>query len=385
MRSRQEEKAGAIAAREAWEKEQRERERRRRLSKLIIGGVLAVVAVGALVVAVAVTGGGGSGTPKLAEDAPFTEPTYTKAPDFEYTSNARFSSGPFKDQRDYALNIAPEHGRMAADLRAIVAPRCTNGRALGSADVYQAFVHGSSFSLRGQPRQTTVTVGHRRRKAAETISFNGQITPSGVTGTFDFTLRRGKASCHSRENYSVDAKEQPESTPIQQGDPLAPASSTATGDKVRGVKCVATEELTSHLHSMLTVYVNGAQRQIPAGVGIDRPTAEKQDGVVYASASQNHCLYWLHTHAADGIIHVESPSAKQTFTLGDFFAMWRQPLDSHHVASASGAVTAFVDGRPWTRPPQEIPLRPTERIQLNVGTKVGLNPIPVPDGLRGTT
>jgi len=37
------------------------------------------------------------------------------------------------------------------------------------------------------------------------------------------------------------------------------------------------------------------------------------------------CLYWLHTHVADGIIHIETPG-ERSFTLGEFFDIWNQPL-----------------------------------------------------------
>ena len=33
------------------------------------------------------------------------------------------------------------------------------------------------------------------------------------------------------------------------------------------------------------------------------------------------CFAWLHTHAADGVVHIESPT-KRTYTLGNFFDVW---------------------------------------------------------------
>ena len=57
------------------------------------------------------------------------------------------------------------------------------------------------------------------------------------------------------------------------------------------------------------------------------------------------CFYWLHTHAEDGIIHVESPSTTETFTLGQFFAEWGIPLSSTQVGPATGKLTVFFAAR----------------------------------------
>lgn len=81
------------------------------------------------------------------------------------------------------------------------------------------------------------------------------------------------------------------------------------------------------------------------------------------------CYYWLHTHTADGIIHIESPSVR-IYTLGNFFDEWRQPLSSEVVATAHGPVTAFFNGKRWTKSPRAIPLLPHGVIQLDVGKPV---------------
>ena len=79
------------------------------------------------------------------------------------------------------------------------------------------------------------------------------------------------------------------------------------------------------------------------------------------------CFYWLHTHAADGIIHIESP-VQRTFTLGDFFDEWGQPLSASQVGPAKGPVTAIVNGRVWQGNPRNVPLGSHENLQLEVGT-----------------
>ena len=154
-----------------------------------------------------------------------------------------------------------------------------------------------------------------------------------------------------------------EGVPLEQGPQLAPASTTQTG-KVDGITCGPTEQLAYHIHQHLAVFNNGTLYQLPAGVGIPGSHAEEtNEGPI---AAGGHCIYWLHTHTTDGVIHVESPT-KRVYTLGNFFDIWHQPLTPHQVASLHGAVTSFVNGKAWTKTPRDIPLLPHEDIQLEIG------------------
>ncbi len=155
-----------------------------------------------------------------------------------------------------------------------------------------------------------------------------------------------------------------EGVPIEQGADLAPAGSTQTGI-VDGIQCGSTEQLAYHIHARLAIYVNGAPRALPGGIGI--PGSSVQQSAQGPEAAGGQCIYWLHTHAPDGVIHVESPS-QRIYTLGDFFDEWHQPLSAHQVASATGKVTAFLNRKPWKRDPRTIPLIPHAVIQLSVGT-----------------
>ena len=93
------------------------------------------------------------------------------------------------------------------------------------------------------------------------------------------------------------------------------------------------------------------------------------------------CFYWLHTHAADGIIHIESP-VKRIFTLGDFFDVWGQRLSGRQVGPATGTVTAIYNGRAYKGSPRDIPLAAHAQIQLEVGRPlVAAVKIKFPNGL----
>jgi hypothetical protein len=95
------------------------------------------------------------------------------------------------------------------------------------------------------------------------------------------------------------------------------------------------------------------------------PVAERTSaGTLYAATD---CYYWLHTHAQDGIIHIESPS-ESSYTLGQFFAIWDQPLSSTEVGPEEGALTVFVNGTPYRGDPADIVLVPHEDIEIDVGS-----------------
>lgn len=157
----------------------------------------------------------------------------------------------------------------------------------------------------------------------------------------------------------------PEGIPVEQGAVLAAASTAAQGQTVDGIQCQANEQVAYHIHTHLAVYVNGTLRAVPAGIGIVEPVSQQASGGVFDQASR--CYYWLHVHAQDGIIHVESPT-HTTYTLGQFFAIWRQPLSSSAVGPAHGTVTAYVDGKPYHGDPAKIPLEEHEVVQLDVGS-----------------
>ena len=109
----------------------------------------------------------------------------------------------------------------------------------------------------------------------------------------------------------------PETIPLEQGRVLADAATTTPGSTVAGISCEASEQVAYHVHAHLAVYVNGSSRPIPAGIGVVSPILQHTPAGDFAQASR--CYYWLHTHAQDGVVHIESPSLA-TYTLGQFFA-----------------------------------------------------------------
>jgi hypothetical protein len=171
----------------------------------------------------------------------------------------------------------------------------------------------------------------------------------------------------------------PEGVPLPGGRPLGAAGSPTAGHSRGGVPCGSTEQLRYHVHARLTILVNGKPRSVPLGVGIGRPL--QVDHTPRGSfAADGSCFSLLHTHAADGIIHIEAPGAAQ-FRLGQFFAVWGQRLDRTHLGTARGRVGAYVNGERYRGDPRGILLLKHTQIQLEVGKHVSPARIEFPEGL----
>jgi hypothetical protein len=160
---------------------------------------------------------------------------------------------------------------------------------------------------------------------------------------------------------------------------LGTTQGEAVGATVDGIQCQTQEQVIFHIHAHLAVFVSGRPGVIPEGIGIAPPRSEEQSasGPFVVAGS---CFYWLHSHTDDGVIHIESP-LQRTYTLGDYFDIWHQPLSATEVGRASGPVTAYVNGHLFAGDPRTIPLNAHAVIQLDVGTKVAPLPYTFPSGL----
>jgi hypothetical protein len=165
----------------------------------------------------------------------------------------------------------------------------------------------------------------------------------------------------------------PETVGLANATKLANLDNMANGQTINGVQCQTNEQTVVHVHTHLTIFVNGKQQAIPYGVGI--PGAQAQQTPQGPFVATGSCFYWLHTHATDGILHIESPSTTMQFTLGQFFAEWGIPLSSTQVGPASGTVTTFFTSPGhktgiYTGDPSNLPLGNHYEIQLEVGSPI---------------
>jgi hypothetical protein len=143
-----------------------------------------------------------------------------------------------------------------------------------------------------------------------------------------------------------------------------PATTSNGAPLIDGISCQP-EHLESHYHAHLTLLDNGQQVTVPAFIGIDL---------------QHQCLYWLHTHDATGVMHIESPDTR-TYTLGQFFDVWGQPLSAARAASLKGRLKVFVGGRRVSGNPRAIVLKPHELITIEQGRTVAPPPYQFAPGL----
>ena len=127
------------------------------------------------------------------------------------------------------------------------------------------------------------------------------------------------------------------------------------GQPIDGIRCDQMEGAVLHIHQHLAIRDHGKPVTVPEDVG--RPIVAQ-------------CFYWLHTHTPDGIIHIESPNFR-SFTLGNFFDVWGQPLSKTDVAGAKPKknehVAVWVDGNPYSGDPRKIPLTTHLDVTIEVG------------------
>lgn len=143
---------------------------------------------------------------------------------------------------------------------------------------------------------------------------------------------------------------------------------TATGGQgapVEGAPC-GPAVATYHIHSHVSVFVNGQAQALPANVGI-------------VENATTDCHYDTHTHDLSGKVHIES-SAPITRTLGQLFAIWGQPLASDNVAGITGMPIVFyiTENGTVTRfsgDPRTIQFASHRHIAIQIGTPIAQVPL----------
>jgi hypothetical protein len=132
-----------------------------------------------------------------------------------------------------------------------------------------------------------------------------------------------------------------------------------------GLEPLREEGQVLHIHQHLDLYVDGKQVTVPAQIGIDAAGGFISD---------------LHTHDTSGVMHVESPM-QQSFSLGQFFAVWGLPLNAECIDSlcekGDKQLRVWVNGDEVTADPTRIVLDEHQEIAIAYGTKAQV-PDPVP-------
>jgi hypothetical protein len=139
------------------------------------------------------------------------------------------------------------------------------------------------------------------------------------------------------------------------------SSTGGQGQAVAGIECLLSMPEDYHVHSHVSIFLNGEAIAVPQAVGI-------------ANAPQGRCFYAIHTHDHSGKVHVES-GAPGTFTLGQLFQIWGRSLTNTDLAGITGlpiVIYATDDGTVtevkdnWA----DIELKSHREITIVVGTPI---------------
>lgn len=121
---------------------------------------------------------------------------------------------------------------------------------------------------------------------------------------------------------------------------------------VDGVGCATA--VNYHVHALVSIYHDGQRLALPQSIG-----------------RGSGCDYGMHTHDGSGVVHIET-DVPASFTLGQFFALWGQPLSATAVAGLSGTPTYYaVDQEQVMRiatDPANLLLSPHREIIIVTGT-----------------
>ena len=151
----------------------------------------------------------------------------------------------------------------------------------------------------------------------------------------------------------------------------APPWSANTGKLQQRLRAIGLPALTeegqvTHIHQHLDIFVDGKPVKVADDIGID------PDGGFISP---------LHTHLqTEGVLHVESPTT-ESFSLGQFFAVWGVRLDANCIggkcAAGDKSLRAWVNGKSVPEDPTRIVLDEHQEIVLAYGTPQQV-PDPVP-------
>jgi hypothetical protein len=211
-----------------------------------------------------------------------------------------------------------------------VSKQTTNVSAKQANPANKPLTRQAAKQARRQQQQTLLLNAKRRAARNKRILIVGLVAAAVVlVAAVSFFIYKANAKNPTSQNQTTPSE--------QVVNPAYPP--------VEGIYCDSLEQTAYHIHAHLTIYINGQPVSIPQGVGI---------------ATDQSCLYWLHTHANNGVIHIEAPR-KVSPTLGNFLDVWGQSfsqLGFHNELASSADWTVYVDGKKVTSNFNQLVLQP---------------------------
>ena len=123
--------------------------------------------------------------------------------------------------------------------------------------------------------------------------------------------------------------------------------------------------MAEHYHAHLDIIVNGEAVPVPANLGIDPATGG---------------MAALHTHTADGLVHVEADTQDEAFTLGQLFTAWNVKLTAEQIGSMTttdgNELKVYVNGEEQSGNPAILRLADQQQITIVFGDQQQVN---IPD------
>lgn len=138
---------------------------------------------------------------------------------------------------------------------------------------------------------------------------------------------------------------------------------------VNGVPCLTEESPQHHTHVHLQILFDGVDVPVPAGIGIGRPWNIDSSGFIAIGG----CFAWLHIHDLTGVVHITTPEQK-SFTLGQLFEVWGQPLGAGSALGYDGSLLVLVNGQRIDGDPRGVLLKNLENIVLELGRPPAVPP-----------
>lgn len=115
--------------------------------------------------------------------------------------------------------------------------------------------------------------------------------------------------------------------------------------------------MAEHYHPHLRVIIDGENVPVPSNIGVD-PASGAMSAV--------------HTHEADGTIHIEADTVGEKFTLGQLFTQWDVNLSRTQIGDAKAAtgdtVVVTSNGVKVKGDPNDLRLEPDQQIVVRLGS-----------------
>lgn len=142
------------------------------------------------------------------------------------------------------------------------------------------------------------------------------------------------------------------------------SSPQTDGSPIGSFNCIVNQPQDGAFNAHVSILLNNEPQAIPTYVGAS------------PQAAGGHCFYTIHTHDSSGKVHVTAGAAGGTFTLGQMFQIWNQPLTNTNLAGITGlpieifvtenGTVTKVEEADWTN----IQLKSHREITIGVGTPV---------------